>query len=66
MCELRAMLLAKGLLFDCAVLVYIDDWIIMAATEELVRANMQSFDTAMKALKVKLHPTKRDGPTQSN
>ncbi len=53
------MLLDKGLLFDCALLVYIDDWIIMAATEELVRANMQSFDT------VNLHPTKRDGPTQS-
>ncbi len=65
MCQLRAMLLSKGILHDCAVLVYIDDWIIMGATEELVRVNMEYFDKAMTSLGFKLHPTKREGPTQS-
>ncbi len=53
------------MLNECAVLVYIDVWIIMGATRELVRVNMEAFDKAMTSLGFKLHPTKREGPVQS-
>jgi hypothetical protein len=65
MVELRRMLLNNGLLHDCSVLVYIDDWIIMGASEQLVRSNMEAFDKAMSELGFRLHPTKRDGPAQA-
>ena len=65
MVELRRLLLDKGLLFDCAVLVYIDDWILLAATEELVLRNMQSFNSVLTSLGLKIHPTKKEGPLQA-
>jgi hypothetical protein len=40
MCELRRMLIHNGLFDQCAVLVYIDDWIILGSSERLVRDNM--------------------------
>ncbi len=46
-------------------MVYLDDWILLGDSEELVRENMIMFDKAMTSLGFKLHPTKRDGPTQS-
>ncbi len=58
MCELRRMLLDTGLLNECAVLVYIDDWVILAATEQLVRVNMDHFVRVMTELGFKIHPTK--------
>ncbi len=45
-------------------MVYIDDWIVMGATKELVRVNMEASDKAMTSLGFKLHPTKREGPVQ--
>ena len=47
------------------ILVYIDDWILLGASEDVIRMNMEAFDMAMTSLGFKLHPTKRDGPTQS-
>jgi hypothetical protein len=59
------MLIDNGLFDQCAVLVYIDDWIILGSSEQLVRDNMTRFDDAMTKLGFKWHPTKREGPTQS-
>ena len=45
----------------------LDDWILLGATEEIIRPSRQHCVEAMTAwgLKFKLHPTKGDGPTQS-
>jgi hypothetical protein len=54
MVQLRRMLLNNGLLHDCSVLFYIDDWIIMGASEQLVRNKMAAFDKAMSELGLSL------------
>ena len=46
-------------------MVYIDDWLIMGQSEEVVRRNMEAFDSALTKLGFKLHPTKREGPVQA-
>ncbi len=53
------MLIDNGLFVQYAALVYIDDWIMMASTPELVKTNMDYFDVAVTKLGFKLHPTKR-------
>jgi hypothetical protein len=65
MCELRQCLLAQGILSDCAVLVYIDDWLLLAPTREGLLRNMQQFEQTMQRLGFHLHPTKRAGPVQA-
>ena len=62
MCHLRAMLLARQL--NAAVLVYIDDWLLMAPTREALEEAMAVFEHAMGDMKFKLHPDKREGPIQ--
>ena len=63
MCELRRMLYASGLI-DCVSFVYIDDWLLLAPTREILVNNMLAFENAMIRMGICLHPTKRDGPVQ--
>ena len=63
MCELRRMFIEMGIIGEVS-FVYIDDWLLLAPSRELLIAQMEAFEATMALLGFILHPTKRAGPLQ--